>query len=71
VITLMMEAASTSEMSVNFCQTTWHNIPEDSHHHLITYLLCLGQQLVETNLFVLCHFSCHLTYVLDSVEHAL
>jgi hypothetical protein len=28
----MMEAASTSESSVNFCQTTWHNIPEDSYH---------------------------------------
>jgi hypothetical protein len=27
---LMMEAASTSEMSVNFYHTTWCNIPEDS-----------------------------------------
>jgi hypothetical protein len=27
----MMEAASTSEMSVNFYQTTWRNNPEDSH----------------------------------------
>jgi hypothetical protein len=26
---LMMEAVSTSEMSVNFYQTSWHNIPED------------------------------------------
>jgi hypothetical protein len=25
----MMDAVSTSETSVNFCQTTWHNIPED------------------------------------------
>jgi hypothetical protein len=25
------EAASTSEMSVNFYQTTWRNNPEDSH----------------------------------------
>jgi hypothetical protein len=32
-ITLMMEVASTSEMSVNFYQTTWHNNPEDSHLH--------------------------------------
>jgi hypothetical protein len=31
LITLMMEAASTSEMSVNFYHTTWHNNPEDSH----------------------------------------
>jgi hypothetical protein len=23
----------TSETSVDFYQTTWHNIPEDSHHH--------------------------------------
>jgi hypothetical protein len=29
---LMMEAASTSETSINFCQTR-RNIPEDSHLH--------------------------------------
>jgi hypothetical protein len=29
----MMEAASTSEMSVNFYQTTRRNNPEDSHLH--------------------------------------
>jgi hypothetical protein len=28
---LMTRASSTSEMSVNYYQTTWHNIPEDSH----------------------------------------
>jgi hypothetical protein len=27
------EAGSASETSVNFCQTTWCNIPEDSHFH--------------------------------------
>jgi hypothetical protein len=27
----MMEAASTSETSANFYQTTWRNNPEDSH----------------------------------------
>jgi hypothetical protein len=32
--TLMMEAGSTSEMSVNFCQTAWWNNPEDSHLHI-------------------------------------
>jgi mannose/fructose-specific phosphotransferase system component IIA len=32
-ITLMMEAASTSETSANFYQTTRRNIPEDSHLH--------------------------------------
>jgi hypothetical protein len=31
LIALMMEAASTSETSVNFYQTVRHNIPEDSH----------------------------------------
>jgi hypothetical protein len=31
IIALMKEAGSTSEMSVNFYQTTWCNIPEDSH----------------------------------------
>jgi hypothetical protein len=33
LITLMMEAASTSETSVNFSQTTQCNNPEDSHLH--------------------------------------
>jgi hypothetical protein len=32
-VTLMMEAASTSETSVNFYQTTRRNNPEDSHLH--------------------------------------
>jgi hypothetical protein len=31
LIALMMEAASTSEMPVNFYQTTRRNIPEDIH----------------------------------------
>jgi hypothetical protein len=33
----MMEAANTSEMLVNFYQTTWHYNPEDSHlqDHLV------------------------------------
>jgi hypothetical protein len=32
---MMMEAASTSEASVDFYQTTQHYNPEDSHlHHL-------------------------------------
>jgi hypothetical protein len=33
IIALMMEAASTSETSVNFYQTTRRNNPEDSHLH--------------------------------------
>jgi hypothetical protein len=31
LISLMMEAASTSEMSVNVFQTAWRYNPEDSH----------------------------------------
>jgi hypothetical protein len=31
MIALMMEATSTSEISVNFYQTTRRNNPEDSH----------------------------------------
>jgi hypothetical protein len=33
-IALMMEAASTSETSANFYQTTQRNIPEDGHFSL-------------------------------------
>jgi hypothetical protein len=51
-ITLMMEAASTSESSVSFYQTTRRKIPEDSHFHthrrenLISYpLYCLMSHL--------------------------
>jgi hypothetical protein len=32
IIALMMEAARTSETSVNFSQTARHYNPEDSHH---------------------------------------
>jgi hypothetical protein len=31
--TLMMKAVCTSKRPVNFYQTTWGNIPEDSHLH--------------------------------------
>jgi hypothetical protein len=33
LIALMLEARNTSEMSVNFYQTTRYNNPEDSHCH--------------------------------------
>jgi hypothetical protein len=33
---LIMEAAIKSEKSVNFYQTAWRNIPEDSHLHDLT-----------------------------------
>jgi hypothetical protein len=36
LITLMMEAASTSETLVNLCKTTSHNNSEDSHLQLYT-----------------------------------
>jgi hypothetical protein len=32
--TLMMETVITSETSVNFYQTIWHNIPDYSHLHI-------------------------------------
>jgi hypothetical protein len=34
------EAASTSETPINFCQTTWHIIPEDSHLQKYKILIC-------------------------------
>jgi hypothetical protein len=39
IITLMTEAASTSETMVNFYHTTRYNNPEDSHLQNIFYLL--------------------------------
>jgi hypothetical protein len=36
---LMIGAASTSETSVNFYQTTWRNSPKDSQLHKIPSLL--------------------------------
>jgi hypothetical protein len=35
IIWAVMEAVRTSEMLVNFYQTSWHYNPEDSHHHTI------------------------------------
>jgi hypothetical protein len=37
LIALMMEAASTSETLVNFCQTTQRYNPEDSHLHMYIF----------------------------------
>jgi hypothetical protein len=34
-MTLMIEAVSSSEMSVSIYETTWNNIPEDSHLHTV------------------------------------
>jgi hypothetical protein len=38
IIALMMEAASASETSVNFYQTTQRNIPEDCYLHCLNYV---------------------------------
>jgi hypothetical protein len=48
-----MEAASTSETLVNFYQTTWHNILEDSHLQLRVYIsvFCSGNEVV---LYLVC-----------------
>jgi hypothetical protein len=37
MIALMMEAESTSEMSVSFYETTQCNVPEDRHLHFPEY----------------------------------
>jgi hypothetical protein len=37
-IALMMEATSTSEKSVNFYQTAWRNMPEDSRLYTVELL---------------------------------
>jgi hypothetical protein len=47
--TLMTEAVSTSEKSVNFYQTTQHNHPEDSHLHTC-YLENLKSQFPDSSL---------------------
>jgi hypothetical protein len=36
-IFLMMEAARTSKMLVNFYQTTWRYNPEDSHLNMFSF----------------------------------
>jgi hypothetical protein len=38
---LLIEAATTSEMLVNLYQTTWLNIPEDSHLRIISCFIGL------------------------------
>jgi hypothetical protein len=45
-ITMMIQAASTSETSANLYQTTWCNNPEDSHLQTrVFFMLCsLGIQ---------------------------
>jgi hypothetical protein len=46
VAAVMMEAAGTSEMSVNFYQTTWRSNPEDSYFQVVSFSsLRLNQSL--------------------------
>jgi hypothetical protein len=47
LVALMMEAASTSETSVNFYQTTRCNTPEDSHLHTRSHEKLKSHQLQE------------------------
>jgi hypothetical protein len=47
-IVLMMEAAITSETSVNFYKTTRRNMPEDSHLHTLRH------ENVKSHLHLLC-----------------
>jgi hypothetical protein len=51
---LMMEAASTSETSMNLYQTTRRNIPEDSHLHI--------RQKLQPKLD--CYFTAYIPYYL-------
>jgi hypothetical protein len=59
LVILMMEAASSSEMSVSFYQTTWHNISEDSHLH--------AHHCEILNLIFSCHWMC---YLISAVERS-
>jgi hypothetical protein len=42
LITLMIQTASTSQTSGNFCQTTQRNIPEEHFQKNVSALVCLG-----------------------------
>jgi hypothetical protein len=47
----MMQEASTSETSVNFCQTTRRNIPEDSHLRIfkVSVMILVSAVVEEVN----------------------
>jgi hypothetical protein len=51
----MKEAASMSEMSVNFYQTTWHNNPVDRHLHTC-HRKNLKSHLTNLAAFTFCSF---------------
>lgn len=52
MIALMMKAATTSESSMNFYQTTWRNILEDSHLHLHGRLFSLRFPRLHFNVYL-------------------
>jgi hypothetical protein len=60
----MMEAASTSEMSVNFYQTTQRNNPEDGH---LQQLFCLTAHKLLTNTSVKKLEPCTILFWLDGL----
>jgi hypothetical protein len=49
---LMMEAASTSERSINFYQTTQGNIPEDSRSILANVRTSQDVKIIRNDLFL-------------------
>jgi hypothetical protein len=52
-IILMMEAVSTSELSVTFYQITLSNIPEDNHLHYVTSLPSIFPPCLQSALVVI------------------
>jgi hypothetical protein len=55
LIALMIEAASTSETSVNFYQTTRCNNPEDSHLQLHNQAECVIVKCLGLSYILSCH----------------
>jgi hypothetical protein len=56
IIALMMEAAGTSDTSVNFCQTARRNTPENNHLHTRRH-----EVLKSHILFNICNYECNYT----------
>jgi hypothetical protein len=51
IISLILEAASTCEILVNFYQTTQQNIPEDSHLHTYRREKLESHNLISNEMF--------------------
>jgi hypothetical protein len=71
----MMEAASTSEVSVNFYQTTRCNIPEDSHlQRTVNWKGGFPRPVVILKFFIVLAFKTHpyiCTRSLDYILHKI